>query len=209
MLASAQSNAASYLPSNYEDTLRAGYDQQLASIIAELGDSTIPAFENLNNNAGGLDVSLMRPLSRGTCHINSNDPFASPSVDPRWLIHPFDYDVMVSAMAFNQKILDTPAIQALQPTYLDVPRDADADTLGNILRVEVGTEYHYSGTAAMLPRNLGGVVDNNLLVYGTDNLRVVDTSIHPMVPGAHLQAVAYAVAEKAADIIKGVSSAPA
>lgn len=55
----------------------------------------------------------------------------------------------------------------------------------------------------MMPLELGGVVDANLTVYGTQNLRVVDTSVFPVIPGAHLQAVAYAVAEKAADIIKG------
>jgi choline dehydrogenase-like flavoprotein len=56
----------------------------------------------------------------------------------------------------------------------------------------------------MMPLELGGVVDTNLTVYGTSNLRVVDTSVFPVIPGAHLQAVAYAVAEKAADMIKGV-----
>lgn len=48
----------------------------------------------------------------------------------------------------------------------------------------------------MMPLELGGVVDPDLLVYGTRNLRVVDASILPLVPAAHLQAVVYGVAEK-------------
>jgi choline dehydrogenase-like flavoprotein len=48
----------------------------------------------------------------------------------------------------------------------------------------------------MMPLRLGGVVDPELLVYGTGNLRVVDASVMPMVPAAHLQAVVYGVAEK-------------
>ena len=75
--------------------------------------------------------------------------------------------------------------------------------MNDILNRGIGTEYHYSGTAAMLPLELGGVVDSELRVYGTSNLRIVDISIFSVIPGAHLQAVVYAVAEKAADIIKG------
>lgn len=203
MLAAA-SSAPQNLPSTYADepTLQAGYERQIASIIAELADENIPAFENLNNNAGGLDLALMRPLSRGTTHITSADPFAPPNVDPRWLVHQFDYDVMILAMQVNQRILNTNAIQPLMPSYADIPQDASPEVLGDILRRGIGTEYHYSCTTAMLPRDLGGVVDGELRVYGTSNLRVVDTGVFPMVPGAHLQAVAYGVAEKAADLIK-------
>jgi choline dehydrogenase-like flavoprotein len=54
----------------------------------------------------------------------------------------------------------------------------------------------------MLPKESGGVVDSKLKVYGTKNLRVVDASIFPLEPSGNIQAVVYAVAEKAADIIK-------
>jgi choline dehydrogenase-like flavoprotein len=54
----------------------------------------------------------------------------------------------------------------------------------------------------MMPENLGGVVDSTLKVYGTSNLRVVDTSLFPIIPGGHLQSVAYAVAERVVEIIR-------
>lgn len=201
---SAARSAAHNLPDTYADepTLQQGYEEQIDSVLSELASENIPAFENLNNNAGGLDLALMRPLSRGTSHITSTDPFTPPSVDPRWLAHEFDFEVMILAMQLNQRILDTDAIQQLQPSYEQVPYNADVETLSAILRAGIGTEYHYCGTTAMLPLDLGGVVDSDLFVYGTSNLRVVDTGIYPMVPGAHLQAVAFGVAEKAADMIK-------
>ncbi len=54
----------------------------------------------------------------------------------------------------------------------------------------------------MMSRELGGVVDPELRIYGTTNVRVVDASILPNQVSGHLTATLYAVAERAADIIK-------
>ena len=48
-----------------------------------------------------------------------------------------------------------------------------------------------SSSCSMLPREKGGVVDNTLKVYGTDNLRVVDLSILPLQVASHLQSLCY------------------
>jgi hypothetical protein len=42
---------------------------------------------------------------------------------------------------------------------------------------------------------LRGVVDTHLQVYGTNNLRIMDAGIFPLVPAAYLQAPVYAIAE--------------
>lgn len=64
------------------------------------------------------------------------------------------------------------------------------------------SNFHPVGTASMLPRSRGGVVSPELRVYGTKNVRVVDASVLPFQICGHLTSTLYAVAEKAADMIK-------
>lgn len=64
------------------------------------------------------------------------------------------------------------------------------------------SNFHPVGTASMLPRNKGGVVNTDLKVYGTKNVRVIDASVIPFQLCGHLTSTLYAVAEKASDLIK-------
>ena len=150
----------------------------------------------------------MRPLSRGTTHIPSFDPFDNPAINPNYLAHPLDRAIMSSAILFNQKLLTTKALAQMLPSFSHVPFNPTDDEIAELLNEGIGTEFHASGTAAMLPQHLGGVVDGNLTVYGTGNLRVVDSSVFPVIPGAHLQAVVVAVAERAADLIRSKVNLP-
>lgn len=53
----------------------------------------------------------------------------------------------------------------------------------------------------MMKRELGGVVDEELKVYGVKGLRVVDASVLPIIPRGNILTTVYAVAEKAADVL--------
>jgi choline dehydrogenase len=46
------------------------------------------------------------------------------------------------------------------------------------------------------------VVDPRLKVYGVKGLRVIDSSIMPMVPAAHTNVPSIMVGEKGADLVK-------
>jgi choline dehydrogenase-like flavoprotein len=75
--------------------------------------------------------------------------------------------------------------------------ETDGDLAGWIRANTVQSYMHPCCTAAMLPRDRGGVVGRDLRVHGAARLRVVDMSVLPMLPAAHLSWTAYAVGEKA------------
>lgn len=61
---------------------------------------------------------------------------------------------------------------------------------------------HYVGSARMGTANDGtSVVDTNLKVWGTDNIYVVDASMHPDLPTGNSQAIIMVAAEHAASVI--------
>ena len=185
-----------YLVAGLDQSIIAGYTAQKQSLTRRLAEKTVAAYEIINNNAGSLTVSVMHPFSRGTCYIQSADPFQPPAIDPRWLTNPADRQVLIEALLFNRRILATHPMVELQPAQFVPPVDADEAAINQIINNGIRTEFHPSGTSAMLPLEQGGVVDSHLRVWGTQNLRVVDAGIFPVIPAAHLQAVVYGVAEK-------------
>ncbi|KAI4716366.1 FAD/NAD(P)-binding domain-containing protein [Aureobasidium sp. EXF-10727] len=191
-----------YLADGLDDSVIRGYARQRALLIPALNNSRRAVIEFLQDNAGNTQISNQRPFTRGNVHINGTDPFNYPTLDFRYGSNPVDTAVMMDALRFNDELFQQPELQILQPVQKDPPHAASDAQLQEFLNRALGTEFHPSCTAAMMPREDGGVVDSNLLVYGTQNIRVVDASIFPIVPAAHLESVIYAVAEKAADLIK-------
>ena len=200
-------NAVKYLPPNTHPTVVAGY-RRIAQAIHDMTLSRTGAGAELIWFLGGVETvdTLMNPLSRGTVRLPSKDPWDPPLVDPRYLTHPSDVKMIVECVRLVRRLIDTPEMREIHLSEL-VPGPALSD-IGNALetyvRTSLLTAWHPAGSAAMLPKELGGVVDPNLKVYGVGNLRVVDASVIPMLPSAHTMATVYAIAEKAADMIKGL-----
>lgn len=193
--ASAQT-AQQYLPSNADPTVIAGFAKQLPTLIEALSDPNRAGYEIINANDGGLTVGNMRPLSRGTITLSSSNPFDPPAIDPRYGSNPVDAQVLIAAMRFNQRLLTTSSLSEMDPLQVSPPANATDEDLLQYVNEMLRTEYHPAGSCAMMPFELGGVVSPELLVYGTSNLRVVDSSIIPVLPAAHSQAVVYGIAEK-------------
>lgn len=151
-------------------------------------------------------IELSHPLSRGSVHINSAVPEHVSTneglkIDPRYLSHPLDLEVLARQVRFTEDIISRaePLTRYLKPY---TKRFTNLDATKDYVRRTADNAYHYTGTCSMMPRAMGGVVDNRLRVYGCSNLRVCDASIVPIEPTANPQAVVYAVAELAASFIK-------
>jgi choline dehydrogenase len=124
---------------------------------------------------------IMHPLSRGTIRINSTypDPVASPPiVDFATAANPVDMQLLVLILRAERRVLG-PSFAYLQPAETDpgpnVTSDADIEAVFRS-RMVSSSDAHPCCTAAMMPRELGGVVDAELKIYKVQSLRVVDTS---------------------------------
>jgi choline dehydrogenase len=62
--------------------------------------------------------------------------------------------------------------------------------------------FHPTGTAAM-GSNAEAVCDAELRVRGVEGLRIVDASVMPETPRGNTNAPTIAIAERAADLIRG------
>ncbi|KAF3004319.1 hypothetical protein E8E13_009284 [Curvularia kusanoi] len=145
------------------------------------------------------------PFSRGTCHIRSADPADKPVLDPRYLSHPMDLEILARQTQYIETIVKTEPFASLLKRSGRLPEGKAAtnlDAAKEIVKERLLSTFHPVGTCAMMPKEIGGVVDNRLKVHRTKNLRVVDASIFPMETLGNIQATVYAVAEKAADLIK-------
>jgi choline dehydrogenase-like flavoprotein len=153
-----------------------------------------------------LAVALLHPFSTGNVHIMSKDPTHPPTIDPKYLSHPLDLEIFARHVRYLETIAETkPLASFLKPNGRRNAPGAyvkDLDSAKEYARLASVTNYHCVGTCSMLPPDKGGVVSERLVVYGTKNLRVVDASIMPIIPQANTQSTVYAVAERAADLIK-------
>lgn len=162
--------------------------------------------EELTGNYITVIPCLMHSFSRGSVHICSQSPSVLPKVDPRWLSHAADLKILCKHMLHAVQIFSTEPLcsqlkhngKLLQPGYYSLTEDNVEDFVRN----NAETEHHPVGTCSMLPRADGGVVDTELIVYGTSNLRIVDASIIPLHISANPTCTIYAIAEKAADMVK-------
>ncbi|PWN49433.1 alcohol oxidase [Violaceomyces palustris] len=186
-------------------SVKAGYNATYSAQVNDIFNSPIGPIELLFAMSFGsvqVQAALQHPLSRGSILIGSSNPFDSPRIDPGYLSNPTDMEILRAGFKLARQVGNAAPLSNHVSTETSpgssVSTDAEWDTW---IRNTVGTEYHPSCSCSMLPRELGGVVDKNLKVYGTKNLRVIDSSVPPISLSAHLMAATWGIAEIGAEMI--------
>jgi alcohol oxidase len=170
---------------------------------------------------------LFYPESHGHLHIKSKNPQDPLDFDCGFLRSPHDLEALRYAYKRTREFarrhpmyrgevaqLHPPfpegskaavSLPPQTPVAIDAPdlvySAEDDKIIDKFIGENVSTTWHSMATCPMKPRADGGVVDNQLNVYGTQNLKVVDLSVCPSNIGANTASAAALIGEKAATII--------
>jgi choline dehydrogenase-like flavoprotein len=200
--------AASYLPPDHRTStpMIAGYQAQLTALATLLSNPDSPSLESPFWTGASASAILLHPLSRGTVRLDPADHLAQPILDSRAATNPVDFDLHLAHVRFLRRAGQTETLKrygAVEVAPGGGVDDGDDEALRAWVRRAASLSFnHPCCTAAMMPEEKGGVVGTDLKVHGAGGrLRVVDISVLPLVPGTHLMATAYAVGERAADLI--------
>jgi choline dehydrogenase len=150
--------------------------------------------------AHGVWVSpcLLTPRSRGSVRLGSSDPTAKPVVRNEFYSAAEDLPRMIAAVRLMEEICAQPAMRPYCAERFTAPAGDSEDDLRAHIASTTFPIYHPVGTCA-----IGSVVDGDLRVQGLEGVRVVDASVMPTVPRGNTNAPTIAIAERAADLIKG------
>ena len=149
-----------------------------------------------------LGACVLKPKSRGFVALGSPDPTAKPLIVHNYLEHPDDVASMVAGVRTSMEICESGPLGEVSTGMLIGPPSRSDEDIEAHVRARLQTLYHPVGTCRM-GDDPGAVVDRELRVRGVSGLRVVDASVIPSVPRGNTNAPVIALAERAADLIRG------
>ena len=169
-----------------------------------LGAGLEQGVARLNNAGVTLNTAFLRPHSRGTVTLRDADPTSPPMIDPNYWGEAYDREMSLRGFRLAREIM---AQEALRPFVLgerhpgpDVHSDVE---IAAYARRTAKTDYHPVGTCRM-GTDAMAVVDTELRVRGLESLRVIDSSVMPLLPSSNTNAPTIMVAEKGADHVRGL-----
>ncbi len=155
-------------------------------------------------NAITASVCNLRPTSRGSIHITSNDVFAKPKIDPNYLSTSEDQTVAIESIQTTRKIIQQSALRAYHPEEYKPGAHLTSDDELIHAAGDIGTTiFHPVGTCKMGSSNdANAVLDSELRVRGVKGLRVVDASAMPTITSGNTAAPTMMIAYRVAELLR-------
>jgi len=145
----------------------------------------------------------LRPRSRGSVILRSDDPNVAPMIDPNYWADPYDFEMSLRGLEKTREIARQPELSHfIKKEHLPGPDVASGEELRAYAKRFGKTDYHPVGSCKMGVDDMA-VVDPQCRVYGIDGLRVADSSIMPRLISSNTNAASIMIGEKASDMIKG------
>jgi choline dehydrogenase len=163
-----------------------------------------------NAHAWMIIPTLLAPKSRGRIMLKSNKPLHKPLIFHNFLEYSDDLETLLKGIKLSVELSETKAFQKFDSKLHSIPVPGceqfsfrSDDYWRCVIKHLTCSMYHVSGTCKMGPASdRDAVVDPRLKVYGINGLRVIDSSVMPVVPRAHTNAPTIMIAEKGADLVK-------
>ena len=146
----------------------------------------------------------LRPTSRGTIRLRSNNPDDAPMIAPNYLTTDNDREVAANTIRVTRRLMSQHALAAYRPDeYLPGRQVADDDASLAKAAGDIGTTiFHPVGTAKMgAASDKSAVVNERLRFHGIAGLRIADASVMPTITSGNTNTPTAMIAEKAAAMI--------
>ena len=150
-----------------------------------------------------FDINLLRPHSRGTVRLASDDPSAAPAIDPGYFDEPADLSDLVAGVRHVREVATQAALRGVLGVEISPGNSAQSDAeIIAMVRTKANTGHHPVSTCRMgREDDVGAVLDAEFQVRRTSGLRVVDASAFPDQLSGNTNATVIMMAERAADMM--------
>ncbi|MGB7407230.1 MAG: GMC family oxidoreductase N-terminal domain-containing protein [Pontixanthobacter sp.] len=156
--------------------------------------------EKVKGHGFSLHACVLRPESRGTVRLNSNDAKDAPRIDPNFLSDDRDIATLRAGVRLSHRIAEASPLADYEPQDRHPIDLRDDDALDNLIRSRADTVYHPVGTCRM-GSDEDSVVDPKLKVRGVDGLWIADASVMPKIVSGNTNAPSIMIGERCADFL--------
>lgn len=179
--------------------------QLLARFIPPESQPWFPGYRARPKDAFTIRPVLLHPKSTGRVTLRSSDPTDPARIFQNFLSEPEDWRTLRDAVGIVRHIAGQKPLDPFRGPEI-LPADEPIDSY---IKRNARTAHHPLGTCKMGPASDPlAVVDAELRVRGTENLRVVDASVIPDMIGGNINGPIIMIAERVSDLIRGRTPLP-